>query len=182
MHSFSINEHGSFKLDSHFFWVLFSFMAYALIFITAMRCRKYLGLHAPNEINVHYQRTIQLFASSLPPALFLYLEAKNCKTEGVEAPLNPACAELAEANFAVLANIVLGAVFFSLFNFTFQELKLEDYLQVSEKIQSIDVVLRFILMGILQAIAMVIFGFRPKDTNSDDTEYLLTKTRFIGAW
>ena len=76
------------------------------------------------------------------PTLFLYLESKNCAVGGVSEPSSPACAKLAEANFAVVANIVLSAIFFLLFNFTFGELKLEDYLCISEKVQSIDVILR----------------------------------------
>ncbi|GMH53240.1 hypothetical protein TL16_g01407 [Triparma laevis f. inornata] len=66
-------------------------------------------------------------------------------------------------NFAVVVNIVMGVTFFSLFNFSFPDLELEDFLKVSDKIQNFDVVFRFILMGILQFVAMIIFGFRPRD-------------------
>ena len=58
--SFSLNEFGRFKLDTYFFWVFFSLISYIIVFIVAKRSRKYLGLHTPNEINVHYQRTIQV--------------------------------------------------------------------------------------------------------------------------
>ncbi|GMH61517.1 hypothetical protein TL16_g03275 [Triparma laevis f. inornata] len=75
---------------------------------------------------------------------------------------------LSEANFAVVTNIILGVTFFVLFNFTFKELKLEDFLRVSEKIQCLDVICRFVLMGLLHFAAMVVFGFRPRDAEPNN--------------
>ena len=167
-------------------WVAYSFGSFMVIYFVARQCRTYLAMHNTSQINMHFRRSVQFFVSSLNPALFLYLESKNCKVGGVniekDGGFSRECARLAEANFVVLTNIVLGATFFVFFNFTFQDLKLEDFLRCSHKVQPVDIILRFILMGILQTIAMIIFGFRPRDTSTRHNARDLEHSIFIGAW
>ncbi|GMH53362.1 hypothetical protein TrLO_g163 [Triparma laevis f. longispina] len=144
-----------------FFGVIYSFACFVGIFVIGRLCRTYLAAHTENEVNLHMQRSLVLFMSSLPPSFFLLFEARYCGS--LVGASSPSCSMLAQGNFAVVVNIVMGVTFFSLFNFSFPDLELEDFLKVSDKIQNFDVVFRFILMGILQFVAMIIFGFRPRD-------------------
>ncbi|GMH85055.1 hypothetical protein TrVE_jg14199 [Triparma verrucosa] len=155
-----------------FMGVTFSFFCFVTLFIFGRLCRNYLKAHTENEINVHFQRSLCLFMSAVPPSVFLYFEARYCGNfAGVSSP---SCSMLAQANFAVVVNIVMGVTFFALFNFSSPNLKLVDFLRVSDKIQNFDVIFRFILMGILQFVAMIIFGYRPRD--ADDEPPQITRT------
>ena len=121
--SFVISEDGKFQYNVEFIGFIFSLISFTVILFILRRSRRYLGTYTTQQINKHFQRTIQLFASSLGPVLFLFLDGKNCGVGGVEENISSACARLASTNFAVLANIVLGCIFYLLFNFTFTELK-----------------------------------------------------------
>ena len=111
---------------------LYSTFSFSVCFFILRRCRRYLGTHSSSEINYHFQRSLEVVAAALPPSLFLWLEAENCSPWGSASSAE--CTRLSQANFAVVSNIILGWSFFVLFNFTFKELKLEDFLRVSEKI------------------------------------------------
>ncbi|GMH73512.1 hypothetical protein TrST_g4726 [Triparma strigata] len=153
-------------VDYNLALALYSTFSFLICFFILRRCRRYLGTHSSSEINYHFQRSLEVVAAALPPSLFLWLEAANCSPWGSASSAE--CTRLSQANFAVVSNIILGWSFFVLFNFTFKELKLEDFLRVSEKIQGFDVICRFVLMGLLHFAAMVVFGFRPRDAEPND--------------
>ncbi|GMH99604.1 hypothetical protein TrLO_g5911 [Triparma laevis f. longispina] len=115
---------------------------------------------------------LEVFLAAFPTASFLYLEAQNCSKWG--SPSSVECTLLAEANFAVVGNIVMGAVFYAFFNFSFKKLKLEDFLRVSENIQGCDDICRFCLMGLLHFTAMIVFGFRPRDAEPSNGQFALS--------
>jgi hypothetical protein len=93
------------------------------VFFIIRRCREYLGAHTNNEINVHFQRSLHLFMTSLPAVMFLFYESFGC--DNLDKTGSHACSRLAKGNFAVIVNIVMGVVFFALFNFSLPDLKLE---------------------------------------------------------
>ena len=157
--------------EQYFVVSVCSFSAYIFFYFIARRCRVYLKLYNTTQINTHFRRCLQVIASSLAPTLFLYLGSLGCSKLDISQKDTYTCTALAQVNFAVVCNISIGAAFFVLFNFTFQNVKFVDIMTVSEKIKSIDLILRFVVVSLLQTVGMAIFGFRPFDPRSSE-EYV----------